>query len=353
MRLGVAGDWHGNRTWALRCVRALADAGVGEVYHLGDFGIWPGPRGRDYLLDLDAVLGSHAMELFVTPGNHEDYDQIAELPALDRGHDIGQVQWITDDIALLLRGHRWERKGWSFLSLGGAPSVDRWSRREGLDWWEAEAITDEDVARVVEGGRADVMLAHDAPDAALGTRGVASVLRSNPIGWPAHALRYATEGRDRMTAAFLAVEPRLFLHGHYHLRDETWIDKFDHRTHVVSLDCDGAPVGNLLVLSLPDQDSGEEPAIEWLTLPAGRQRDQLVDDPIAPKSPMVEWTVDEIVKVLDDGRSVHWKALTRVARRDDGFASLLDESLSRTSNRIAVDYLSRVLRGGPEPKRAQ
>lgn len=43
MRLGIAGDWHGNRTWALRCARALADAGVGEVYHLGDFRdlAWP------------------------------------------------------------------------------------------------------------------------------------------------------------------------------------------------------------------------------------------------------------------------------------------------------------------------
>src|SRR5665811_263832 len=122
-RLGVVGDWHGTRTWALRCVRALADAGIGEIYHLGDFGIWPGPRGRNYLLDLDAALGSHAMTLFVTPGNHEDYDQIEELPALDLGHEIGEVQWITDHIAILPRGHRWERNGWSFASLGGAPSV--------------------------------------------------------------------------------------------------------------------------------------------------------------------------------------------------------------------------------------
>lgn len=287
------------------------------------------------------------MTMFVTPGNHEDYDQIAELPALDLGHDIGEVQWITYHIALLPRGHRWERNGWSFVSLGGGPSVDRWSRREGLDWWEAEAITDDDVARVVEAAPADVMLAHDAPDAALGTRAVASVLSSNPIGWPAHALRYATEGRDRMTAAFLTVEPRLFLHGHYHLKDEAWIDHFDHPTHVVSVDCDGAPDGNLLVLSLPDRASGEEPGIEWLTLPAERGRDQFADDPITPKVPIAEWTLDDIVKVLDNGRSVHWKALARVARRgDDGFGPLLSEALSRTTNRIASDYLARVMHKG-------
>ena len=343
-RLGVAGDWHGNRTWALRCVRALADAGIGEIYHLGDFGIWPGPQGRNYLLDLDAALGSHAMTLFVTLGNHEDYDQIEELPALDLGHEIGEVQWITDHIALLPRGHRWERNGWSFASLGGAPSVDRWSRREGLDWWPAEAITDHDLALVVAGGSADVLLAHDAPNDALGTRGVASVLPSNPMGWPAHALRYATEGRDRMTAAFLAVEPRLFLHGHYHLKDEARIDQFDHPTHVVSVDCDGAPNGNLLIVSLPDRGSGQEPLVEWLSLPPARRPDPFTDDPITPKAPIAEWTLDDVVKVLDEGRSVHWKALARVARRDDdGFGAILDEALTRTNNQFAVDYVSRLL----------
>lgn len=158
MRIGVAGDWHGNHRWALRCVRAFADAGVGEIYHLGDFGIWPGHRGRQYLLDLEAALASYSMTTFVTPGNREDYDQIDELPALDLGHEIGAVQWVTDHIALLPRGHRRERNGWSFVSLGGAPSIDRWSRREGIDWWAAEMITDDDVARVVEAGPADVML---------------------------------------------------------------------------------------------------------------------------------------------------------------------------------------------------
>lgn len=343
-RLGVAGDWHGNRTWALRCVHAFADAGVGEIYHLGDFGIWPGPHGREYLLDLEAALESHAMKLYVTPGNHEDYDQIEELPSLDLGHDIGEVQWITDHIAVLPRGHRWERSGWSFVSLGGAPSVDRWSRRDGVDWWPAEAITDADVARVITGGPADVMLAHDAPDSALGTRGVASVLRGNPVGWPAHALRYAAEGRDRMTAAFLAVEPRLFLHGHYHLKDEARIDQFDHPTHIVSVDCDGAPDGNLVLVSLPDREVGQEPLVDWLILPADRPRDRFADDPITPKAPAAEWTLDDVIRVLDDGHSVHWKALARVARRDGTpFRSLLGEALVLTRNQVARDYLHRVL----------
>lgn len=266
-RLGIAGDWHGNRDWAIRCVGALAEAGVGEIYHLGDFGIWPGPPGRSYLLDLEEALAGHDLYLFVTPGNHEDYDQIKRLPAVDKGHGIGAVQWITDHVALLPRGHRWQRDGWTLVSLGGAPSVDRWLRRPGWNWWAAEAITDEDVARVARAGPADVMLTHDAPDADFGTHGVARVLSSNPLGWPRKALKYASEGRARMTTAFLAVRPRVFLHGHYHLRDEAWIDYFPHRTHVVSVDCDGATDGNLLTLSLPARETGQEPGVEWLSLP--------------------------------------------------------------------------------------
>ncbi|MGH8775341.1 MAG: hypothetical protein ACRDWI_09275 [Jiangellaceae bacterium] len=85
-----------------------------------------------------------------------------------------------------------------------------------------------------------------------------------------------------------------------------------------------APDGNLLVLSLPDRESGQEPGIEWLSLRAERGRDEFADDPIAPQAPVSEWTLDDVVKVLDDGRSLHWEALPRVARHgDDGLGCLL------------------------------
>jgi len=50
----------------------------------------------------------------------------------------------------------------------GGPSVDLDVRSRHTDWWPEEMITDEDVAAVVGGGYADVMLADDAPLAPYG-----------------------------------------------------------------------------------------------------------------------------------------------------------------------------------------
>lgn len=254
--IGLAGDWHGNSQWAQNCLRVFAKRGITEIYHLGDFGIWPGGMGDTYLADVSDALRKHGQILFVTPGNHENYDHIETVPLEDRGHAIGAVQWITDTIALLPRGHRWERGGRTFVSLGGAPSIDRGYRVKGRSWWRAEMITEGDVAKVVEGGPADVMLAHDSPDVGLCTDEVARIV-TRPGGWSPEALRYAAEGRVLMTEAFLAAEPKLFLHGHYHIRGEKMIEHFAHPTHMVSVDCDGVD-GNILTLRIDDLN------VEWL-----------------------------------------------------------------------------------------
>ena len=69
---------------------------LGSGPHLGDFGIWPGPDGRDYLARLDVALAG----------------RIWHLP----------------------RGHRWRWHGRDWLALGGAVSLDRAVRTAGVNW---------------------------------------------------------------------------------------------------------------------------------------------------------------------------------------------------------------------------
>lgn len=271
--LALAGDWHGNLDWAVRCLRQLASLGVREVFHLGDFGLWPGERGRHYVDRLEGVLRDEEMVLFVTPGNHEDYDQIASLPAMDRGHDAGAVQWVTDHLALLPRGHRLERFGWSIVSLGGAPSIDFESRVPGQDWWPGELITNEEVEAVAAEGPADIMLAHDAPDADYATAAVGRIIASNPLGYGKLPLSYCAVGRRRMTSAFLGVRPKVFAHGHFHAADQRTfaVPGWGYETIAVSVDCDGATLGNLALLHLPERGDGAVPRVEWVEVDlAGR-----------------------------------------------------------------------------------
>ena len=143
------------------------------------------------------------------------------------------------------------RDGVSFLSLGGANSIDRFERVPGLSWWAEEQISLGDAYRAVSGGRVDVVLAHDAPAGAK----VLSQKEITESIWPARAVGYANESRYMMRQVVDAVQPKLFFHGHYHRvvkHDSTLKDHEGHfyRFFGYGLDMNGKP-GNVAVLHLP------------------------------------------------------------------------------------------------------
>jgi Calcineurin-like phosphoesterase len=138
-RIGVAGDWHGNTAWATRAIRKMASLlppGPRVIVHLGDFGIWPGPDGHDYLTALTGALADADAELWFVDGNHEDFTELARLRPGPDGRSP-----VTDRIWHLPRGYRWRWHGREWLALGGAVSVDRALRTAGVDWWPEEEIT--------------------------------------------------------------------------------------------------------------------------------------------------------------------------------------------------------------------
>lgn len=249
--VALVGDWHGTTTWARRCIERISRSGVSMVYHLGDFGIWPGGAGRAFVEAVEAACRQHGVTIAVTPGNHEDYEQISRLPWAE--HPIvGRAPRLSDHIAVLPRGHRWTMRAGdvsrSFVSLGGAPSVDLEWRTPGVDWWPEEALTELDVELAIAGGRADVMLTHDAPEPA--TSKVAAIVAGNPAGWSAPALGYAARGRAMLTRAVDRIRPKLLVHGHFHVRDEAEVTRADgSRYRILALD-DEWSEGNVALLDL-------------------------------------------------------------------------------------------------------
>ena len=159
-KVAVAGDWHHNTDWAMKTIDMVSRSHISVILHVGDFGVWPGQEA--FLQKTDQTLQQHAMTLLVTPGNHEDWSLLDSRFA-ENGNRPFRPEG-THNIWLLPRGWRFEISGVHFLSIGGAPSVDRDERLgENLDWWPTETISDEVVNDIIRAGHAEVMLCHDSP----------------------------------------------------------------------------------------------------------------------------------------------------------------------------------------------
>lgn len=233
-RVAVCGDWHGNLAW----LRTLAPAitalapDVTTVLQLGDWWI-----DAD---ESDRILAAAGIErVYVTLGNHEPWGDITPLQRDHPGEAIrvSEVNWLLPRPARLHIGGR------EFLSLGGAASVDREWRTQGVDWWPDENITDAHVAAAIVGGPADVMLTHETPVQSP-VRTVREVLRTNPLGFPEAPRMESAQSRKRISRVWDAVRPDLLLHGHMHIPGQGATG--DGR-RVVSMGCDGQQ-GNLAFL---------------------------------------------------------------------------------------------------------
>lgn len=228
----IAGDWHGNRIWAVGMIgnyarKVLAGEEMKVIVHLGDFGFWPYkvkdwaegdklPEALRYLMDVQAALELADAWLLVTPGNHDDYD------AMERWTEIGPYAAFQPDtpfgrmnrIFITPRGHRWTWHGRTWLSVGGAVSVDRLlpepARVAGESWWPQEEVTDEQEAAIIGHGHADVMVCHDYPVR------VRHEFGHNGPRFHGDDLARSHLHHERMQRIVDAVKPSWYIHGHLH-----------------------------------------------------------------------------------------------------------------------------------------
>jgi hypothetical protein len=229
-RVIVAGDWHGNLKWSMIQLSAMRQAVPDEdvlfVLHAGDFGLWPGSNFAD-------CIGNFADELnikvMVTPGNHEDYEQIKS-----------RRYWSADGIrsahpvTVLDRGTRWQWHGRTWLSAGGAASPDQRFRIPGRSWWPEEELADDEVTAITADGAVDVLLTHD-----VGTV-VPLGLQPWPQVWGEAARSKCDMHRTRMDRLAAGVQPSRWLFGHYHLFTERNVEAPWGMVKATGLDMDGA-----------------------------------------------------------------------------------------------------------------
>jgi hypothetical protein len=246
-RVVVAGDWHGNTPWAQKVIRQAATALAAEdrriIVQLGDFGIWPGRAGRNYLSQLDATLAATTSELWFVDGNHEDFRQLARLrPGPDGREQVAGRIWH------LPRGYRWTWHGRTWLALGGGVSLDKAGRTKGRNWWPQEEITDDQERAVIAGGHAEVMATHECP------AGVTHTFPPPPSWWDPRDLARNDAHRERLQRVVDAVRPAHLMHGHLHIGYQRECDFGYGPVEVTGLDMDGSNA-NYAVLDVE--------AMEW------------------------------------------------------------------------------------------
>lgn len=166
----VTGDTHGNNDILKLYDLAAKTPGLDKddyVIIAGDFGgVW---NRKTLFADLDNYSNLPFTTLFVD-GNHENYDLLRTFPVNE--WNGGKVQMIRPDIIHLMRGQVYEIDGRTFFTFGGATSIDKYMRREGLSWWSEERPSDDDLREGIDNlkrfeNNVDYIITHSCDEKAL------------------------------------------------------------------------------------------------------------------------------------------------------------------------------------------
>lgn len=206
----VVGDAHGNSVFIMHAIWRAEEMGIETVIFLGDF--WFYSEEELEMLDDTVREAQGVREVYFIDGNHEDY---RILDAAKR-NSLEPVQ-MSEYLWYLPRGLVGVfESGLTFMTYGGAVSIDHNFRREGKSWWPEENPSEDDLNRAlaaanIVGGEIDVLFCHDMSQEFL--RGEGLVYPPNgDIVFESRSFVFS----DRFTRLVNQIHPQAVFHGHHH-----------------------------------------------------------------------------------------------------------------------------------------
>ncbi len=159
----VTGDTHGNIDFQ-KLKRYFSDSYVTNEDYLiilGDAGIIWGEY-EFYLRDYSNL----GLTVFFIDGNHENFDLLNKFPIVN--YNGAKCHRLESNVYHILRGEIINLNNLLFLCVGGATSIDKLYREEGISWWKDENITDLDIQNAKTNldkysNKVDYVLTHCAP----------------------------------------------------------------------------------------------------------------------------------------------------------------------------------------------
>lgn len=203
------GDVHGNIPRFQQIARTVAETRPQIVMFCGDFGWWPRLSwGKKFLQEVKQTVANSPTKFVFVDGNHEDHHN---LP-----HDNTELTEMLPNLWYLPRGTKIRVQNLTFLGVGGAVSIDQNRRLIGTSWFQEETSNWAQQNRVLDAGKADVVVAHDVP-------GAADIPMARRI--PTDVETPADAHRAFLDAVLSTAQPELWLAGHYHHRYTTQVGR--------------------------------------------------------------------------------------------------------------------------------
>lgn len=165
--LYITGDTHSNFERILKWSEtAKPNKDKDFLFILGDFGyIWDNKRTSFEKDNLDFISCLPFTTLFID-GNHENHERLNSMRVVN--FSGGKAHKVYDSIYHLMRGQVYEIAGKRIFTFGGASSIDKHLRTEGISWWKEEEFNYCEANTAYEnlnkvGWEVDYVLTHSAP----------------------------------------------------------------------------------------------------------------------------------------------------------------------------------------------
>lgn len=164
----ITGDTHGSLS-----IAKLNDRNFPQQQYLskndyviicGDFGlVW---NNSEEELKWRKWLSNRTFTTLFIDGNHENFDLLYDYPIIEKFG--GKVHQINDSIYHLCRGQVFNIDNKTFLTMGGARSVDKAFRQEYVSWWKQEVPNYDEYEEILYNvekshREVDYVLTHTAP----------------------------------------------------------------------------------------------------------------------------------------------------------------------------------------------
>ena len=165
--LYITGDTHGNFDRILKWTETTnLNKDKDFLFILGDFGyIWDNKRTSFEKDNLDFISCLPFTTLFID-GNHENHERLNSMRVVN--FSGGKAHKVYDSIYHLMRGQVYEIAGKRIFTFGGASSIDKHLRTEGISWWKEEEFNYREANTAYDNlnkinWEVDYVLTHSAP----------------------------------------------------------------------------------------------------------------------------------------------------------------------------------------------